>query len=172
MKTNKLTIFFRTTLIISFILCLILGIFWYPFSISLSTVGFSKEELTTAQNIEFWSQLIFYWLTIIPIFLIIYYSWILSCSFKKEDIFTDKNANIIKKILLINTLDLLIYFIGNIVFLTMKWNDFFLLYLLIFIFGIITSGLLFTILLIIKKGFELHIHEWLCIVLLNIKNKR
>lgn len=126
-----------------FFLCGILVCFiWYPFSISLSVIGTVNVQPTTIQNIQMWTQLVFYWFVSIPCFVILIIIWLVAGSIKKNQVYERKNIYYIKVSLTILFLDLIIYLIGNIIFLILGWNDFAIVYFIIFLIGVAILALI------------------------------
>lgn len=146
MNNSFITISIRVALVIIAVLGLIICAYWYPFSISLSVMGVVDSTPTFAQNIQMWTQLLFYWLVSLPCFGILILVWLITNSIKKGLFFSEGNVIIVKKITMILFFDLIVFFIGNIVFLILGWNDYAMIYFIIFIIGL--GGI------ILIKGFE------------------
>lgn len=101
--------------------------FIYPFLVSLN--GLSKGS-----EIVMWSQLIFYWLSSVPCFIILGYAWKVSKSFKTE-LFTCENAKCFRNSAILLLVDSIFFFIGNLVFALMGYNPF----AILFFFLIVTA---------------------------------
>ena len=86
---------------ISTILVAMFGIiicaFWYPFSLSLSITGPVNSPLTFVQKVEFYSQLIFFWIASIPCFVILLYAWRFGSAINRDEVFCVRTVSIINK---------------------------------------------------------------------------
>ena len=144
MKNLVFSIIIRYAVIILAIFGFIMCAFWYPLSISLTTRGLSVDysPITQAEIIQFWSQLIFYWISSLPCFFILVLWWIIAGKAKTGAIFTPTTAKIFKLCSIILVIDLSFFFIGNQIFAMLGWNDFLLLYLIIFWVGTAVASLL------------------------------
>ena len=136
MKNSLIALFVRLIIIFIAACGLAICVFWYPFSISLSVMGLADSVPTFEQNIEMWTQLIFYYLVSLPCFIILFLAWLITCSMKKGAFFSGKNIKIIKLSALILFVDLMVFLIGNVVFLILGWNDFALIYFILFVIGL------------------------------------
>ena len=147
MKNSLIALFVRLIIIFIAACGLAICVFWYPLSISLSVMGLadSVPVPTFEQNIEMWTQLIFYYLVSLPCFIILFLAWLITCSIKKGAFFSKKNVKIIKSSALILFIDLMVFLIGNVVFLILGWNYFALFAL--FYFRLFVIGLGLTILI-------------------------
>lgn len=142
MKTSKLSVVVKGS-IIAFGLCgLVMCLLWYPFSISLSTMGVVAATPTLEQNVQMWTQLLFYWGVSIPCFIVLAIAWRISTAIKKDEVFSSKVAKQIKKCTIILLVDVIIFFIGNIVFMLLGWNDFAFIYFIIAVIGIVVVSVL------------------------------
>ena len=99
--------------------------------------------------------LAFYWAASIPCFAILIIAWKISASIKTERLFTDKVAKMIKMCALILLMDLGVFFIGNIIFLLLKMNDFAIIYLFLIVGGAVLSVFLSVLSHYIAKAAEL-----------------
>ena len=136
MKNSLIALFVRLIIIFIAACGLAICVFWYPFSISLSVMGLADSVPTFEQNIEMWTQLIFYYLVSLPCFIILFLAWLITCSIKKGAFFSKKNVKIIKLSALILFIDLMVFLIGNVVFLILGWNYFALFYFRLFVIGL------------------------------------
>lgn len=144
MKNFLFSAILKYAIIILAIFGLITCALWYPLSISLTTVGLSVDPapITQAENIEFWSQLIFYWLTSVPCFFILALWWIIAGKVKRGSIFTPGTAKTFKLCSVILSIDLSVFLIGNQIFAMLGWNEFLVIYLIIFAVGTAVASLL------------------------------
>lgn len=143
MKNRFLITLSRVSIVFLFFVGICICLWWYPFSISFSTIGLVSGEssnsvlIDQAQAIAFWSQLIFAWLTSIPCFVALVFGFRTTIYAKRDEFFTKKNANIFKMIAAMLFIDSVTFIIGNIVFMFLNWNPFALIYYVIGILGII-----------------------------------
>lgn len=112
---------------------------WYPFSISLTSMGTVPSTPTVSQNIEMYTQLIFYWIVSIPCFCILAYAWSISNAIKRDDVFTITTATQVKKIVVILSIDIAIFILGNAIFMMLGWNDFAIVYFIIAVLGVVIA---------------------------------
>lgn len=139
--TNKYLATVSRCCIVIIALCgLAVCAFWYPFSISLTTVGVVPAQPTLEQNIEFWTQLAFYWLTSAPCFVILLFMWIVTNNILRNKFFSKQTTQIIKNCVLILSIDLAVFFVGNVLFSILQWNDFAILYFIIALIGLALVG--------------------------------
>lgn len=143
MNASKCFILLKSSIIILGLCGLITCLLWYPFSISLSTMGVVEATPTLEQNIQMWTQLLFYWLASIPCFIVLAIAWKISNEMKREKTFRYKVAKLIKICAIILSVDLAMFLIGNMVFLRLNWNDFALIYFIIAAIGTVVVNILF-----------------------------
>ena len=103
----------------------------YPFLVSLN--GFDKGSETVM-----WSQLIFYWISSIPCFIILGIAWRIAASIKTE-LFTHNNAKLLKSSALLLFADSIVFFVGNFVFMFMGYNPFAIAFFMLVIVALIAS---------------------------------
>lgn len=139
MSNKAISILVRLMIAVTFLIGIGICILWYPFSISLTAVGVVNETLTKSQLIEFWTQLIFYWCVSLPCFAVLIISWKMPIFKDLEALCSFKDVKRLKIISYILFADCAVFLIGNLIFLLLKWNDFALVYLAIFIVGIIIA---------------------------------
>lgn len=151
MKNSLIALFVRLVIVLIAACGLAICVFWYPFSIYLSVMGLADSVPTFEQNIEIWTQLIFYYLVSLPCFIILFLAWLITCSIKKGAFFSKKNVKIIKSSALILFIDLMVFLIGNVVFLILGWNYFALFAL--FYFRLFVIGLGLTILIMFFENY-------------------
>ena len=104
---------------------------FYPFLVSLN--GFDKGS-----EVVMWSELIFYWVTSIPCFIILGVAWRIASSIKTEP-FTHKNAKLFKNSAILLFVDSIVFFIGNLVFMLMGYNPFAIAFFMLVIIALIAS---------------------------------
>ena len=155
MKNSSIALFIRLIIIFIAACGLAICVFWYPFSISLSVMGLADSVPTFEQNIEMWTQLIFYYLVSLPCFIILFLAWLITCSMKKGSFFSKKNVKIIKLSALILFVDLMVFLIGNVVFLILGWNDFALIYFILFVIGLGLTILIMFFETYLKKSLKM-----------------
>ena len=103
----------------------------YPFLVSLN--GFDKGS-----EAVMWSQLIFYWLSSVPCFIILGFGWKIASSIKTEP-FIHKNAKLLKIGATLLFADSVFFFIGNIVFMFTGYNPFAIAFFMLVIIAMIAS---------------------------------
>ena len=103
----------------------------YPFLASLNGLDKGSEAVM-------WSQLIFYWLTSIPCFIILGVAWKIASSIKTE-LFTHKNAKHLKNSAILLFVDSIVFFIGNFVFMLIGYNPFAIAFFMLVIIALIAS---------------------------------
>lgn len=155
MNTKRITIIFRIAIIAIGLCGLLICALWYPFSISLTTMGISTATPTTEQSIRIWTQLVFYWAVSVPCFLILIFTWKVSSALKKGELFSNKIVRLINLEISMLLIDLLVFLIGNIVFILLKWNDFAIVYFMITVIGLVVVSLFWIALYVIKRGIEM-----------------
>ncbi len=127
MSKRSLFILARIAIIVIAVCGLCICGFVYPFLVSLN--GLSKGT-----EITMWSQLIFYWLSSVPCFIVLGYAWRVSASFKTE-LFTRENSACFKNSAILLLADSIFFFIGNLVFALMGYNPF----AILFFFLVVTA---------------------------------
>ena len=134
MKLNFVSFLIRLSVVILGLVSIIVCAGWYPFSISLTTVGFADVVPTAMQKVQFYSQLIFYWATTFPFFIFLICVWKVSSDIK-YDTLSMKTLKNIRKGIWILFIDLIVFIMGNLIFLLLEWNDFFLVYFILAMVG-------------------------------------
>ena len=139
MTAKSLFFWVRCSIVIIALCGLTVCALWYPYSFSLIKIDLTYAklcELTTAQS---WGLLSFYYAVSIPCFAILIIAWKISSNIKTEQLFTSKVAKMIKLCAVILLIDLGVFFIGNIIFLVLKINDFAIIYFFLVIGGLVLS---------------------------------
>lgn len=70
----------------------------------------------------FWPWLIFLWITAIPCYIVLYFSWCIFIEIGKDNSFSEKNALLLKRISHLAIFDAVIFFVGNLVYLLLGMN--------------------------------------------------
>ena len=144
MKANASVILIRIALIFVFLIGLVICLYWYPFSITLSTgiaiLDYDPAEITPAENIEFYSQLFFYWIISLPCFVLVLMGFICTEYTKKYGRFNLKSANMLFIMAMILFISSFIFLLGNLVFMFLDWNALPLLYYIIGGTGMVISA--------------------------------
>ncbi|MBQ0091886.1 MAG: DUF2975 domain-containing protein [Clostridiales bacterium] len=143
MKNKTLITLSQISIAFLFFVGICICLFWYPLSISFSTLRFVSGESSSSvlvdqiQTIAFWSQLIFAWIASVPCFVALVLGFRATIYAKGDEFFSKKNAKIFKIISVMLFIDSVLFIIGNIVFMFLKWNPFALIYYVIGALGII-----------------------------------
>lgn len=155
MTAKSLFFWVRCSIVIIALCGLTVCALWYPYSFSLIKIDLTYAklcELTTAQS---WGLLSFYYAVSIPCFAILIIAWKISSNIKTEQLFTSKVAKMIKLCAVILLIDLGVFFIGNIIFLVLKINDFAIIYFFLVIAGVVLSVFLSVLSHYVAKAAEL-----------------
>ena len=132
--TGKALCFWVRCAIIAIAICgVCVCAFWYPFSISLTSTKLQAGEQTAA----YWTQLLFNWLASLPCFWILVMGWKVTAAIKEDRLFKEEIAKTVKIATQILFMDVAVFFVGNLVFLLLGWNDFALMYLFFVIIGLV-----------------------------------
>jgi len=92
-----------------------------------------------------WVQRIFYWLTSLPCFVALAFGWVVSSEMRKGDLFKEKTAKLVKLAAVMLFIDIVIFFIGTLVFFLLDWNGLLLLYSVVSAVGMIVVLFLFVV---------------------------
>ena len=153
MKNLALSVFIKYAIIVFALLGFLMCAQWYPLSISLTTVGLvDPNPLTAERSIQFWSQLLFYWLTSLPCFFILAIWWKIAQAIKNDCFFTHKVCKILNISAVILLVDLLLFLLGNLLLFLLGLNVFWIMYLFIFALGLAIVGVITTISFFTKKA--------------------
>ncbi len=156
MKQKNIFIDIMKTLILGlFFVGLVMSIFWYPFSLSIGGFAQDYEPSSLQETIIVDNELVFFWLTSIPCFIVLVLWWKITNSIENEGYFNNKIIKLLNKSALILLIDILIFITGNIIYYNLKWNDFFTVYIWISIVGLILVCFILFISFYIKKGIEM-----------------
>lgn len=155
MNTVKLSLVVKGAIIALGVCGLFMCIVWYPFSISLSTMGVVSAKPSLSQSVELWTQLAFYWAVSVPCFIVLIFAWKITGAIKNDEVFSYKVVNIIKKSATLLVIDIVVFLIGNIVFLALGWNDFAICYFIIAVIGLVVVSILFVLSHFVIKAIEL-----------------
>ena len=154
--TNKLTLVLARCAIIVIALCgLTVCAIWYPCSFSLIKIGLINTKLTVLTTAQSVVLLAFYLVASLPCFIILILGWGISASIKTERLFTSKISKTIKTCAKILLVDLCAFFIGNVILLLLKINDFAIIYFFLIIGGFILSAFLLVLSHYVAKAAEL-----------------
>jgi len=146
MKKIDLRFFARILIIITFIFGILMCAYIYPFFTSLSTISFSEKK----GIVMFYSQMTFYLVASIPIFIILVLFWILTKRSKNDS--NNKIIKFLKIIALILLSDLIFYLIGNVIFIFLGVVFINYIYILIDLFGFSFLCFLIYIINLIKES--------------------
>ena len=147
MKSNSILLI-RIALVFVFLIGSVICIYWYPLSITLSTgiavLDYDPTEITPQENIEFFSQLFFYWIISLPCFVLVLMGFVNTEYAKKYGRFNIKSAKLLFKMAWILFISSFVFLVGNLIFMFLGWNKFPLLYCIIGGFGMFISAGLYA----------------------------
>lgn len=155
MTAKTLYFWVRCSIVIIALCGLTVCALWYPYSFSLFKIGLTSSELSELTAAQSWGLLSFYWLVSVPCFAILFFAWKISANIKTERLFTVQVARRIKICALILLTDSGVFFIGNVIFLLLKINDFAIIYFFLVIGGLILSVFLSALSHYVAKAAEL-----------------
>ena len=159
MNDKKISWMLRSAIILVGIFGVAICAFWWPFSASMTTFGINTiidmDRVTGAQLAEFWVQFAFYQVVSLPCFAILVLAWLVTNRIFKGQFFELGTAKLIRTASLILYIDLLIFFIGNLVFMFLKWNDFAIIYYFLGAIGVAVALCMSVIAYYVKKSAEL-----------------
>jgi hypothetical protein len=136
MSNKNIGLCIRVAVAIVTLAGLLLCAFWYPFNISFTTLPWHGEEVTAAQNRDFYVQLAFYWAVSLPCFIIMVFIWNISTRIRRGEIFSFEIYRYLKFSGIILLADCGVFFAGNTVFYLLELNPFFVIYLIIGMVGV------------------------------------
>ena len=153
MNNAKLSVLLKISIILIGVCGLSICALWYPFSIYY-TPDVSIWDGIVSETM-FWCQLSFYWATSIPCFYILVKCWKIVDKFRTHDtIFEIKVANDFMKIAKILLIDNALFFVGNVIFICLRWNVFAVLYLILSIVCIAICVSMYFLAKIINDGIK------------------
>lgn len=149
MRSNTFIILTRIALVFIFLIGLVICLYWYPLTITISTgipiLDHDPSDITPEENIEFYSQLIFYWLVSLPCFVLVIMEFINTGYVRKFGKFNIKSANLLFKMALILFISSFIFLFGNLIFISLGWNPLPLLYSVVGTAGLVLSVGLYAV---------------------------
>ena len=114
--TGKSLSFWVRCAIIAIAVCgVLVCVCWYPLSTLVVSAG-------SGRKLEFWAQLLFYWIVSLPCFWILVMGWKVTTAIKEDSLFKEKTAKTVKTATQILFIDVAVFFIGNLVFLLLEWS--------------------------------------------------
>lgn len=152
MKNSILSILLRFAIVIIGLCGVAVCALWYPFTISVSVTGGVTAELTLQQNIEFWTQLSFYWLCSIPCFIVLIFFWQVTSYIARDKAFSQQTAKALNRSAVLLFADIVLFLIGNIVFLALQWNWLAVAYFFIAIIGVVIATVLLVLAQYVSKA--------------------
>ena len=151
MYETALSYLAKSAILLAALCGLAVCVLWYPFSISLTTFGVGIEgglPATTALNVQFWTQLLFYWLTALPCFCVLVFGWKIATAIEKNTVFTSKTAREFRISAWILFIDIAVYLLGNLITFALGWNDYALIY-----FFLVLAGTAIAVILAVAAHF-------------------
>lgn len=151
MRTSINTILIRTALVFIFLIGIVICLYWYPLSITISTgipiLDYDESVITLQENVEFYTQLFFYWAVSLPCFAVVLMGFIETVRAKNG-----RSANIFFKSALILFISSVVFIIGNLIFMILGRNMFAGLYFIVGGMGMVLSAGLYTIHKYLSRG--------------------
>ncbi|MCH5204313.1 MAG: DUF2975 domain-containing protein [Oscillospiraceae bacterium] len=148
MKTNITILLIRVFLVFVFFVGILICAWWYPFSLTITTGFFvpdlEENDISFNMYTEFYSQLAFYWSVSIPCFVVVMLGFRGTVIAKKEGAFSIRSAKTLFKMALILFIASVVFLIGNVIFMMLKWNVFAILYFIVGGMGLVISGVLYA----------------------------
>lgn len=93
-------------------------IYFYIFPYYGQSVALDNPEFSFC----YWPWLCFIWITAIPCYAVLYFSWCISSEIGKDNSFSERNALLLKRISHLAIIDSAIFFVGNVVYLLIGMN--------------------------------------------------
>lgn len=118
----------------------------YPYMIAITTGLMFRPE--ASDHSVLYIQLIFYWLTSLPCFVILGIAWKITTLVERDEIFSRETARLLKLSAVILFCDILAFLIGNLIFLFLEWNGFAIVH-----FSISTVGVVVALFLLVMMHF-------------------
>lgn len=142
MKNRLIVGLIRVSIIFLFAVGLGICALWYPFSISLDTVGVVQDgpdPITLAQRISFWMQLIFMWAVSVPCFYTLHLFFRSTGYAKHDEVFCRENARLYRKAAIALLVGSVALIAGNVLFIFLEWNSFATVYIVLGAVGLVCS---------------------------------
>ena len=154
MNDKQISWALRSAIILVGIFGLAMCAFYWPLSISLTAVGVSPDpiEVTKAQTIEYYVQFAFYEAVSLPCFAILIIAWLVTNRISKGQFFDLSTAKLIRISSWILFIDLLVFFIGNLIFMFLEWNVFAIIYYFLGAIGVAVALCMSVIAYYVKKS--------------------
>ena len=124
MENFVLSMIAKGAIVLLLIFGLIMCIFWYPFSISLNTVGISPMPPSAAEKVQMYTQLALCWACSIPCFAVLALLWLLTNMIGMKRVFEHRTSRTLKICAVILSVDAVAFAIGNIVIINLEWDSF------------------------------------------------
>lgn len=103
----------------------------YPFLVSLGGLDHGLEIILRI-------QLIFYWLSSVPCFVILGIGWRIASSIKTE-LFTHSNAKLLKDSAILLFVDAVVFLLGNLILMVLGYNPFAIAFFLLVVVALVVS---------------------------------
>jgi hypothetical protein len=116
MDQTKLSKWLKTSIVGIAICCAFIYYYIFPFwgkDIVIANPEFSNR---------YWPWLIFLWITAIPLYIGLFFGWIIASEIGKDNSFSERNALLLKRISYLAAADSSFFFIGNIILLFYNMN--------------------------------------------------
>ncbi len=142
MKNRIVIGLIRVSILFLFVVGLGICVLWYPFSISLDTVGVVQDgpaPLTQVQRIAFWVQLLFMWGVSVPCFYTLHLFFRSTGYAKRDEAFCRANAHLYRKAAIALLVGSVVLIAGNVLFIVLEWNSFASVYIVLGVVGLVCA---------------------------------
>ena len=153
MNNERVSCIIRVSVVLLFILGIIMCAFWYPMFVSLSTKNIIPAHITLEEKMWYWSELIFYWLSSVPCFVILIIMWKISIDVIKMNY--NPIIKELKLVIIILIIDISVFLIGNASLSILGWDPYYFIYYAFCVIGLIVTSIFYIIYLLVKRIIEL-----------------
>ena len=112
--------------------CAIIAVALFGLAVCAVWIPISVINMPSAAR---WIQRVFYWLTSVPCFGVLVLGWLVTMQMKKGELFREKTAKLIQWATVILFVDIIVFFVGTLIFFLLKWNELIFLYSLVAVVG-------------------------------------
>lgn len=140
----------RLGLAFIFLIGVFICLFWYILTASINSgigIGLDEVTITPQMELDFYSELLFYWAVSVPCFVDVVLGFWCTVLAKREGIFSSRLAKTFFKMALILFIASIVFLIGTVYFwiLRFDWNQLTMTYCVVGVLGIAISGVLYVV---------------------------